>query len=240
MATISELVETVADVEGMESATVALIARYLREKRLIQKRGRGPSAAQMGVRDAANLLIAVNASGSARDAALVVPIYRDLVSQEFRSNQKKAPKSAGAFGEAIELVLHSIIKGSLPDTFLSQEVPGCVQDSFEEGKASISIHFIRPEPRGYVSIMRHNLARVPVWDPYSQTEHIGLTPYPMMMTPPLSISLSFWMKHGRQDRESWKLKVGDRADETRIGNRTIVSVARILRQQHGLTSGNRK
>jgi hypothetical protein len=65
MATLSELADAVAEAEGMDPATVTLIARYAREAGFIQKKGRGPSAAHMGVADAADLLIAVNSSGGA-------------------------------------------------------------------------------------------------------------------------------------------------------------------------------
>src|SRR5258707_4983333 len=112
MATLTELVEAVAEAEGMDSASVALIARYAREAGFIQKKGRGPSAAHMGVADAANLLIAVNASGSAREAPDVIPVYRDLIAAELLyAHEKRAPKIYGSFAEAIELLLQSAVEG---------------------------------------------------------------------------------------------------------------------------------
>src|SRR4051794_11597802 len=78
MATLSELVEILARVEGIEPATVGLVARNLREAGLITTRGRGLSAANMSFRDAANLLIAVNATVSAREAPETLRNYRRL------------------------------------------------------------------------------------------------------------------------------------------------------------------
>ena len=45
MATLSALVDTIAAVEGIDPATVTLVARHIREARLIRTGGRGPSAA---------------------------------------------------------------------------------------------------------------------------------------------------------------------------------------------------
>src|SRR5260370_23624318 len=153
MATLSEVVDAVADAEGMDSATVALIARYAREAGFIRKKGRGPSAAHMGVADAANLLIAVNASAAARDAPVVIPLYRNLISTEFLwADEKRRPKICGSFGEAMELIIESAIEGKLPATFLSKDVPGEVLDAFQQSNVSISVGFSRPEPSSDIRI----------------------------------------------------------------------------------------
>src|SRR5215470_2842768 len=142
MATLTELVHAVAEAEGMDSATVALIARYAREAGFIQKKGRGPSAAQMGVSDAANLLIAVNASAAALDAPLVIPVYRDLVTTKWlRVDDKPFPETQGSFGEALELIIASAVEGKLPTTFLSEHVPGEVRKAFQQNNAKISVCF---------------------------------------------------------------------------------------------------
>jgi hypothetical protein len=72
MATLSELVDVVATVEGLDRDRVGAIARAVREAGLIATHGRGTSAAHMGVADAANLLIAVNAAETARSAPEIV------------------------------------------------------------------------------------------------------------------------------------------------------------------------
>jgi hypothetical protein len=216
MATLSELADAVAEAEGMDPATVTLIARYAREAGFIQKKGRGPSAAHMGVADAANLLIAVNASGSAREAPDVIPVYRDLIAAEFLyADEKRAPKIYGSFGNALELIIESAIEGKLPSTFLSQDVPSALCDAFQQGNVTISVHFSRPEPRGYIDI---SVARSP------ENTHLG----GVRISVAPHLSLSFSQKSGRGNRAPRKLKAGDRADETKIGNLTIFSVAQTL------------
>jgi len=216
MATLSELVDAIAEAEAMDPATVALIARYAREAGFIQKKGRGPSAAHMGVADAANLLIAVNASGAAREAPDVIPVYRDLIATEFLwAHEKRAPKIYGSFGNALELIIESAIEGKLPSIFLSQDVPSALCDAFQQGNVSISIHFSRPEPSGSIHIHV---------SPF--LEDRGPGGFRLSVAP--SLSLSFSPKSGRQNRALRKLKSGDRTDETKIGNHTIFSVARTL------------
>jgi hypothetical protein len=151
MATIGELAATIARAEGLDPSTVALIARYLREAGFIQKKGRGPSAARMVVSDAANLLIAVNASTTAVEANEVVPVYRELAA--FKSHNEGRPsKLNGTFGEALELLIEAAITGKLPDPFLSASVHRAVLDAFGQGKAEISIEFERPDPKAKITV----------------------------------------------------------------------------------------
>jgi hypothetical protein len=76
MATLSQLVDVVAAVEGLDRERVGAIARAVREAGLITTHGRGTSAAHMDPADAANLLIAVNAAETARSAPEIVRRYR--------------------------------------------------------------------------------------------------------------------------------------------------------------------
>ncbi len=212
MATLSELVDAVADAAGMDSAAVALIARYAREAGFIQKKGRGPSAARMDIADAANLLIAVNASGLARDAGAVIPLYRDLIAAEYVGADKKGIPKDGFFGHALELIIQSATEGELPKTLACREVPNVTRDAFRQRTVNISIGFSRPEPRGQIAIY--------VSSPLESPGGLGAS-----MT---GVVLLFGSTDGRQRRSLLKLKSGDRTDETRIGSRTIFSVAQAL------------
>src|SRR5262245_1968147 len=78
MATLSDLVEVLAAVEGLDRSSVALNARLVREAGFIKTGGRGGSAAKMSVTDAANLIIAVNASKAVADSAKTVATYGAL------------------------------------------------------------------------------------------------------------------------------------------------------------------
>src|SRR5262249_2541293 len=103
MASLSELARTIAQVEGLEEATVNLIGRYVREDGLIATGGRGTSAATMTARDAANLLIAVNATTVAVDAPNTTRTYRALETYgPPKSGSNRPPISCGTFGQALE------------------------------------------------------------------------------------------------------------------------------------------
>lgn len=79
MALLSRLVKTVAEVEGVDEAYVAGVARYLREAGLLSQAGRGRGAAQMTPQDAVHLLIGLNASSMAKDAPEAVRSFKGLV-----------------------------------------------------------------------------------------------------------------------------------------------------------------
>ena len=97
MATLTELVETIAEAEGLDPTSVGLIARYIREAGLITTGGRGPSAARMDFSDAAHLLIGVNATKAAQDAAKIVSISRaQVVSILFARQIRLGQKIRGA------------------------------------------------------------------------------------------------------------------------------------------------
>lgn len=78
MATLSELVKVIAAAQGLDENQVLWIARYLREDGLIAKGGRGRGGARMGVADAANLLIGVNAPSGAKQSADLVRFFSEM------------------------------------------------------------------------------------------------------------------------------------------------------------------
>jgi hypothetical protein len=146
MATLSELVETIADVEGLDPATVGLIGRYIREAGLITQRGRGPSAAKMGRSDAANLLIGVNAAKNVVDAARAVTTYRLLTSYTEQPAMKY-----GVLGEAIEQLIFGAGVGEL-STLLGQEVQLELQEAFAKGDVTIALKFRTSTPFASIGI----------------------------------------------------------------------------------------
>src|SRR5919109_1885851 len=74
MASIGRLVAAIAAAEGMDEGTVKIIARYCREAGHVSQGTHGPGAAKMTARDAANILIAVNASTTTRSAVAALDI----------------------------------------------------------------------------------------------------------------------------------------------------------------------
>jgi hypothetical protein len=107
MATLSELVTAIANVEGIDAERVGAIARAAREEGLIRTSGRGTSAAKMEERDAANLLIATNTAETARAAPAAVLEYRTL--------QAKRGKTERDFGNALEELISAAKRESLAD-----------------------------------------------------------------------------------------------------------------------------
>jgi hypothetical protein len=206
------IASTIADAEGLDPPTVALIARYVREAGFIQKRGRGPSAASMVVADAANLLIAVNASTSAIGAREVVPIYRDLVGIEY--DNEGGSKIGGKFGEALELLIQPAIERKLPTNFFSTVVPSAVRDAFEQGKTELSIGFKKPVPRATIYIS-------PAMPAMPKETHT-VPGYTIISR--YRLSLTFLPMKGQK-----QTKTSDRKDYTEIGSTTIFSIAKILR-----------
>ncbi|PVE22849.1 hypothetical protein DC522_19110 [Microvirga sp. KLBC 81] len=84
MGVVSDLVKAVAQIEGLDEVSVGVYARHAREAGFITHQGRGRHAARMTVRDAANLLIAVNASPLAKEVPNTIERYRSL---------RKSPRS---------------------------------------------------------------------------------------------------------------------------------------------------
>ena len=80
MATIGQLVRAIANVSGLEESAVKLIARYARESGFIGQQSTGAGAAKMTSSDAANLLIALNASDLAKDVEQSTRLYSSLIS----------------------------------------------------------------------------------------------------------------------------------------------------------------
>lgn len=79
MATVSELAAALARSLGVPERTMHVCARHVREAGLIAQKGRGPSAAQMGPRDATNLLLGIAAANELQDAAACAARARALV-----------------------------------------------------------------------------------------------------------------------------------------------------------------
>jgi hypothetical protein len=142
MATLTELVETVANVEGLDSASVRLIARLVREAGLVTTGGRGPSAGQMTVKDAANLLIAVNATGKVQEAAQTVRSFRRLYDVKAGRRYR--------FGDALEQLIQAIAN-KRPWEYLSVRGPPVFNEDYEQ-QIFIHIEFHRPNPQARIEV----------------------------------------------------------------------------------------
>lgn len=107
MAFLSDLVREVAKVEGIEEVSVGIFARHAREAGLIRQGGRGKSAAKMNLSDAANLLMAVNGCGLAKDIAENVPKIRALpLLSRCADHAYELEVEDLSFGESLERFIH--------------------------------------------------------------------------------------------------------------------------------------
>jgi hypothetical protein len=238
MATLSELVNTIAAVEAIDPATVTLIARYIREAGLIATRGRGPSAATMGVKDAANLLIGVNATTNAAEAAKAVSVYRALESYE--SREKGDPRPAqkyGTLGEAIEQLVHATGVGELPEVFLNRVIPDDLQEAFPA--VHIDMKFRRPIVSASLKITPIEPDEIPPIEPDEITPglneewlEVEVLSIPgevsMERGTPEGLFFEFCPPKLRGPPRKKKTIAGDRLEEITIGYRTLSAVGKLL------------
>lgn len=119
MASIGVLVKAIAEVSTLEEGTVALVARYAREAGFISQGTRGPGAARMTERDAANLLIALQGALLAKDAAKTIAQYRELTAEyDELSDDLPCPgflRRALQVGITFGLCLEQVIAGFMSD-----------------------------------------------------------------------------------------------------------------------------
>lgn len=150
MATLSQLVDVVAAVEGIDPERVTAIARAVREAGLVTTGGRGPSAAQMTERDAANLLIAVNTADIARNAPEIVGRYRALESRK--------KKRTVDFGNHFEQAILAARNSDIPEFILNSVRDFGSSRNFLGRRAlpldhyRLRIEFEKPEPSVLIQI----------------------------------------------------------------------------------------
>jgi hypothetical protein len=227
MATLSDLVETIAQVEGMEPATVSLIARNVREAGLISKKGRGLSAAKMTLTDAANLLIAVNTTAIVRESPQTVRIYRQLEEAiHFRRNNQLVLAERVQLGRALEQLIEAASNGTF-QRFFSMTVPALISQEFQKEQIKIELVFHKPLPHAYLSISTLAEYRV------ISADGMGLLPehdlFDSVFKRATTIEFEF-ESSDNQIRRAKKKYRGDRKDTTSIGFPTIRAVAKLVQK----------
>ncbi len=152
MATPGQLVEAMAVSLGIPVATVIQYDRQLAESGLRTKGGRGPSAAAVTPRDAANLLIAIAASPLAgptvKEAVRTCEAYGSLKALERASWTERFPKfglptlaslpAGHSLQEALSALIDGVGKG---ETFLIPDPEGPLTADF-----SFRVQFDGPQP----------------------------------------------------------------------------------------------
>ena len=156
MATLGQLTDVIAAVEGIDRERVHAIARAVREAGLIATRGRGTSAARMTGADAANLLIAVNVADTARGAPEAVELYRRLAA--------RAKTRTTEFGIEFENMILAAQTNTVPEYVadLARFLPKRTRflwDRFEAQEYRIGIEFNKPVPAIVMSFGRRSLGK---------------------------------------------------------------------------------
>lgn len=81
MATLPNLIDVIAKIDGRDHATLDHMARLIRDAGFIAKGKRGRGAIDMTARDAANLLLGLNGAEAPGDAPAAVSRLRMLRTQ---------------------------------------------------------------------------------------------------------------------------------------------------------------
>jgi hypothetical protein len=221
MATLSEVVEVIAEVEGIDAATVAWVGRSLREAGLVTKRGRGPSAAQMGWSDATNMLIAVNATRNAAEAARAALRYR-----RFRPYEDQFPEfwqdrmnRDFTLGEAIEQLLVAAATSEPPTPFLGTTDYYELLEAFETGQVHVELRFRTNSPSVLLRVTPE-LRPAPGFDEAMPELRAAMSALMLVHFSPRKV---------RDPPSAEKRQSGDRLEETTIGFRTLSAVGKLIR-----------
>jgi hypothetical protein len=220
MAVLSELVNTVAKVTGMDAATVALIARHAREAGLIAMSGRGPSAASMRPTDAANLLIAINTVHQASSVGRVIPLYRQCVPYERDAQgNRHVVEGVARLGEIMEQLIRAAGTGIFPDPFLGKQISAQVKDDFAQGNLWIGMKF-------NVTFIAAALRIV------AREAGDGLPNYPLLDSARAVLAFDFFFPTRRRSGVLPKFFrvdfMGNRFEELTIGHYTFRAVGQLI------------
>lgn len=157
MASIGQLVRVVAGTAGLEENSIKLIARYVREAGLIDQKSTGAGAALMSSEDAAALLMAVNGTSLAKEAAetvrefSVLPICLELDPEteldEFKSINQRLLKTK-TFGECLAELIAVLVDQIGEADRKNKDLRSALK---------IAVHFDRPNLTGSIFVYEREL-----------------------------------------------------------------------------------
>lgn len=236
MALISDLVEAIAEVEGIPQSTVELTARYAREAGYLSTGARGRNAPHATTTDAANLLVAVNAGGCiVKDSPAAIASYRTL--STMGGYQGTRQSAAGVeylrideeplhfleerdrtFGDVLEEIINRFVSREL-EVFLLQESRRQFSMHFKKFKEDAEGRAIAAKGLETGTSVRFDLAfHRPV--PFVRLSVLGMDETYAQVD---FVVHADDLMHGKFKSNA------DRRDETVIGYRTLSKVAEVLR-----------
>ncbi|MCC7046733.1 MAG: hypothetical protein IT562_08490 [Alphaproteobacteria bacterium] len=168
MSKLPALVSALSDCDERGRSTIEHIARVVREAGFIPTTKRGAGAAEMTIREAANLLIAANASETPKEAAMVITPYRALTPLHHRSSDDALPilseiLTAQNFGVALERLIE------LAPTFLgalSAHIDEAFKDDSEDGRAILKDLMLKRGHHAGIGVVFHRptlVASIRLW-----------------------------------------------------------------------------
>jgi hypothetical protein len=223
MGVISDLVRAVAEIEGLNETAVGVFARAAREAGFITHKGRGRHAAQMTLRDGANLLIAANASALAKDVPDVIsrlsalrPERADVLSSadQFSSINSEETRLGQAIETLLEMCLPregggSEMQDALEATIRQVDRRRAAKEGLSLGKARVEIKFHHPAMAVEIAVKSPIVltSEKPAWVFYANTLELRYVAEEAIT--PSSIDI-------------------DRSDTVLITHRTLMRVAQAL------------
>lgn len=170
MAKLPALVDALAAADYRSRATIDQIARVVREAGYIPTTKRGSGAADMTVREAANLLIGSFVESPAQ-AAKAVGLYRRLHGQHMQGSDDSAGlfkeiSDAETFGEALEVLIGGVprlvasfeeyIEIAYSESYTAEQMKIWKASALKIGIISLEIEVHRPSPYAEIRITSSN------------------------------------------------------------------------------------
>ncbi|WP_162560734.1 hypothetical protein [Methylobacterium durans] len=205
----------VAKVEGLEENFVSVYARAAREAGLISHHGRGRNAARMTPIDAANLLIAVNASSLAKNVPKTIQKYSELRRARDGGHYLGACDVADrisakgvSFAEALAQLMETEDERSNVEVLLEAAKDPSFSKLQPHMRSGLKVEFEGPYPAGRIVIK-------------------ALSEVGVAQTPRLINKADFL--YIRQAERPLGEIFGDRVQTTSISGLTLRAVAQVLR-----------
>jgi hypothetical protein len=171
VAKLPTLIAKLAQLDGRSMETLAHVARVIRERGLMTTTKRGAGAAEMTVRDATNLLIALNGAQVPKDAPDAVEHYRSFYRSYPPEGRPGHPEleyqafNANWFGDALEKLIESIpllvetVRARHNHFYMNER-----EGNYDDANAADFLHALRSADCGVEIRFEKTYATIAVYD----------------------------------------------------------------------------
>lgn len=242
MAYVSDVVEVIAEAEGIPPASVALIARHAREAGLLSQGARGKNAPKATVRDCVNLLIGVNATGCLiKNTPYVISVFRDLqptlqlIPPDY-DDEKQNPFSSlkrdkSGFGCVLENLIELFIAGDAQCFLMNMAREHLPTDFYEKAKKDFGGNQgLIDERERYACELFVNRRVIDFAITFNRPAPGALIRLsrPNLERSTINEDVVLFTYHPPLDSELMGVKEADQINTTKIGYKTINEVAKLL------------